>query len=78
MAIEVNDEELPYVLHVNNDIDPYIVSEFFKIFKNHYVNGKQPEDSFKSQYEMTLRLTKEQPFYFKPRRLSFAEKNILQ
>ena len=33
MAIEVNDEELPYVLHVNNDIDPYIVSEFFKIFK---------------------------------------------
>lgn len=60
-------------LIINPNISTEIKDQLIKIFEITYVQPEKPLEP-KVKSELILRLKNDQPFYFKPRRLSFSEK----
>ena len=49
-------------------------AKFLECFKNNYYFNEKPSKPV-TDYQMTITLKKEEPFHFKPRRLSYDQKN---
>ena len=76
-AVDISEENVENLLQIN----PEIVVKFHSILKDlfisEYYNKERPELP-RIRNELSLRLTNDNPIYFKPRRLSYDEKEKLQ
>lgn len=71
VPLDINDVELD----INPQIEPKLRLEFIKNFHQNYLHAEQPEKP-KIEYEMKIDVkVGHKPFFFRPRRLSFYEKN---
>lgn len=71
--------DLPFApdfdLDINPNLAPKQILHFFEIFENNYVNASRSDEP-ETKFEMTIKIKPNHlPFFFRPRRLSFYEKN---
>ncbi|XP_050538636.1 uncharacterized protein LOC126904043 [Daktulosphaira vitifoliae] len=78
MLIDIDKTET-IKLDINENLSVDVQDEVNIIFKNYYLNDVVNPKKLEAPFELEVKLTKDHvPFYFRPRRMSFSEKEKLK
>lgn len=75
LLIDRHNDETEVNLNINDNIEERVKVKFLESFRENYLLALRPEVP-KTDFEMKITVKPDQkPFFFRPRRLSFYEKN---